>query len=260
MRHQFRWIPLQDSDVYRRHPRLSPADCERDMHVVASDGAVYRGLAAVRFLAERLSDGGVVSVLRWPIVEWFGRLAYRRVADERQASLSCSVEASPGPPRWQRVAINVVVGAVVVLHLWAIAGPREEWPFTSNAMFAFYLTPEAPAYEFTVYAEQSDGTSRPIDFHRELGVIWFDRIFLSKWYGSTDPRFPQGHYLDDNESEFTERMADFGEATIAALRRNGADVVAIRIELTRRLGETVETFTVGRHDARTGRFMRGERT
>src|SRR5438093_1012824 len=60
------YLPYQDSAVASRFPELPRADFERAVHLIETDGAVFRGAAAAfRALAANPKE-------RWPL-EWYVR-------------------------------------------------------------------------------------------------------------------------------------------------------------------------------------------
>lgn len=89
------WIPLQDPEVYRRHPSLRPEDCDREIHVIAPDGTLFRGYEAMRVIASQIRKlSWLAGPMHWAPVTWVGRHLYRYVASHRKSSLGCELPAA----------------------------------------------------------------------------------------------------------------------------------------------------------------------
>jgi hypothetical protein len=183
-----------------------------------------------------------VPLLRSAPIAAIGRPVYRAVARHRRRVLACGVgrpDAAPAVGPWYKAAVSLFIVLLVGAEVYAIAGPHEEWPFTSNTMFAYHRTADAPVYDLVLTVTDADGATRRLDPARDLGVAnpeAFRRMFFAQWYGSTDPRFPQGHPPADGPEAFTARMGVFGARVVAVLRRRGDPPAAIGlslVELTR---------------------------
>jgi hypothetical protein len=143
-------------------------------------------------------------------------------------------------PAHPRVAARLAVVALAVLlvlpQLRAIAGPYEDWPFSSAPMFATYHDPEWPVFELTFHAAFESGRERALDPRTDLGIgeIAFKRQLFGDYYGSIDPRHPAGHHPDDTPELFRQRLGDLCRKLAVVLRqRSGAAPRSIRLELSR---------------------------
>lgn len=260
---RFAWTPLQDDEVYRRHPALTREACEIEIHVAAADGQIYRGYEGMRFIAEGLPAlAWIGPILHLRPVAWAGRVVYRWVAANRRRAPTCGSEASAvgtEASRWHKVSASVLIVALVGLKAWAIVGPYEDWPFTSAPIFAYYVAPGSPVYDILFHAEDTDGRSWPIRSFRDLGMgeLSFKRLFFGKYYGSTDPRYPDGHHPNDTPEAFAARLGDFCGRLAAVMARRGRAPVAIRIEVHEVAGKHVaKRRVVGRYDVEAKKFVR----
>jgi predicted DCC family thiol-disulfide oxidoreductase YuxK len=83
-------LPLQDPKVAVRFPSLALAELETALHVVASDGRLWRGAAACGAIVRALPAGRWWSwIFALPGAEW----AYAQVAS-RRARTGCEVPAT----------------------------------------------------------------------------------------------------------------------------------------------------------------------
>jgi hypothetical protein len=146
------------------------------------------------------------------------------------------LERGAWPSRRTKLAATALAGAVLGLELWAIEGPREDWPFTSAPMFAYYHDADWPLFELNLYAELSTGSERPIEPRAELGIgeIAFKRLLFADYYGSIDPHHPAGHHENDSPELFQQRLSEFCRKVARAFaERTGAPARKIRLEVAR---------------------------
>jgi hypothetical protein len=165
-----------------------------------------------------------------------------------------------------KLMVNALIVTTIVLEVRSIVGPYEDWPFTSNTMFAYYRSPETPLYDlrFTVYDES--GFARQLEPRADLGTPdheAFRRLVFSRWYGSTDPHFPQGHVASDSAA-FVARMADLCRQITTVMHRRGQPVAALGIEVDRveRTGDSLavrERTPVGRCEGDSVSFVMAPR-
>ena len=80
---RLRFRPLQDDRVYAEDPRLDRRTCERTVHLVAEDGTIHAGGAALREAAARVGAGRVTWILALPVARQVTEAAYRLVARNR---------------------------------------------------------------------------------------------------------------------------------------------------------------------------------
>ena len=140
------------------------------------------------------------------------------------------------PSRRGRVGVAVLATLLVGLELRAIAGPHEDWPFSSAPMFAYYHAAEWPLFELVIYAEVAPGVERPLEPRADLGIgeIAFKRLLFADYYGSIDPAHPAGHHAGDTPELFRQRMSEFCRKVARAFaRRSGTMPRSIRVELVR---------------------------
>jgi hypothetical protein len=140
-----------------------------------------------------------------------------------------------------RLSLKLLVSAFILtllaFQLVAIIGPFDDWPFASNSMFAYYRVPGEPAYDIAILLEDETGQVRRLDPVRDLGVPSADsfrRLVFSRWYGSTDPAFPQGKYPDDSRAAFVARLTDLSRKIVNVIRRRNPAapaITAIKIDL-----------------------------
>jgi predicted DCC family thiol-disulfide oxidoreductase YuxK len=70
--------------VAKVFPHIDAGQAMRDMHVVTSDGATYKGFDGWRNLAWALPLLWIILPLLYlPPIPWMGRKVYRRIADNR---------------------------------------------------------------------------------------------------------------------------------------------------------------------------------
>jgi hypothetical protein len=132
-----------------------------------------------------------------------------------------------------RIGPALLVIALVGFQLWAMAGYRDDWPFAANAMFAFPRVNSEPVYELSVVVEV-EGAWRPLDPRTDLGLAhpeYFRRVFFSRYYGSTNGRFPQRTFSSDDRTRFEARLTEFCRAIERSLADNGESATALRLEL-----------------------------
>jgi len=142
------------------------------------------------------------------------------------------------------------------LEFFAVAGPYEDWPFTAAPMFARYHAREQPLFEIDVFVRDSSGTRRRLRARQlGLGELSFKRQLFARWYGSTDPRHPAGHHVNDTPQQFAARMSELLDrlATLET-RRTGRALTALELEV-RRVAPP-ESRLVGRYDVPARRFER----
>jgi len=135
-----------------------------------------------------------------------------------------------------KFVVSVFIVAIIAIETVAIVTLTDDWPFGSNSMFAYYRTPDDPVYDIVVFVEERAGQPRRLDLTADLGVIdteSFRRMFFSRWYGSTDPRFPQGHLQEDTPAAFSERMTTFCQRVVQVMEERGSAPVALQFEVHR---------------------------
>jgi predicted DCC family thiol-disulfide oxidoreductase YuxK len=89
-------VPFQDDSVPARFPVLTREACERAMQLVAPDGGVVEGAAAIERLLTLLPRGGALAwMLRLPLIGALADRAYRRVAKDR-LRFGCGEHCGPG--------------------------------------------------------------------------------------------------------------------------------------------------------------------
>ena len=135
---------------------------------------------------------------------------------------------------WHKIAVSILILTLLAFQLIAILGPFDDWPFASNSMFAFFRTPADPTYDLAIMVDDGTGSLRRLDPVKDLGLFnqdAFRRLFFGKWYGSSDPSFPQGKYPNDTPAAFAARMTDFCQKVAAVMGRNGKTLVAIHLEI-----------------------------
>ena len=164
--------------------------------------------------------------------------------------------------KWQKFSVSLFILALIGLQTVAILGPHDDWPFASNSMFAYYRTSDDPVYDLVILIENAAGEIRRLDTAADLGVPntdAFRRLLFSRWYGSTDPRFPQGHHPDDTPDLFTARLTDFCQRVVIVMERRGETPAAIRLEIRRLEREgntwvTHESKLIGRYQVSNLQF------
>lgn len=79
------FLPLQSDEVARRFPSLTREACERELHLVAAGGRVFRGARAIAEIWRRLGFGWKIlgAISAHPPVIWPAILVYRWVARNR---------------------------------------------------------------------------------------------------------------------------------------------------------------------------------
>jgi hypothetical protein len=100
-------------------------------------------------------------------------------------------------------------------------------------MFAFPRQDSEPVYELDVLVEVEAGW-RPLDPKADLGLAhpeYFRRMFFSRYYGSTNGRFPQRRFSGDDRARFEARLTDFCHAVQRSLADHGESASALRLEL-----------------------------
>lgn len=139
---------------------------------------------------------------------------------------------TPSVGRAYKLAVTALILFVLGLQLRAIAAPREDWPFGSNYMFAYDVAHGSPLYSIVFFLEDERGESREFRASRDLGIgeLAFKRKFFSDYYGSADPRFPQGPRADDSPAKFQERIRRFLALVSGILSRRGVSHHALRVE------------------------------
>lgn len=75
--------PLQDESLYVAYPKLERAACERTLHLVAEDGRIHAGGAAMREVFARVGAAPLARVLGLPVGRTVTEIAYRLVAEHR---------------------------------------------------------------------------------------------------------------------------------------------------------------------------------
>jgi hypothetical protein len=149
---------------------------------------------------------------------------------------SAPLERAAWPSSYAQVAVAVLAASLLGLQLWAILGPREDWPFSSAPMFAYYHDADWPLFELNLYAETPAGSEKAIDPRADLGIgeIAFKRQLFADHYGSIDPAHPAGHHEDDSPERFRQRMSELCRKIARAFQqRSGAPVRKIRVEVAR---------------------------
>jgi hypothetical protein len=130
----------------------------------------------------------------------------------------------------------LLVMGLIGFQLWAMAGYRDDWPFAANAMFAFPRATSEPVYELTVVVKV-EGAWRALDPQSDLGLAhpeYFRRVFFSRYYGSTNGRFPQRTFSSDDRARFEARLTEFCRAVDRSLGDRGETVNALRLDLVER--------------------------
>ena len=149
---------------------------------------------------------------------------------------SAPLERAAWPSRGARVAVALLATAILGLELRAIAGPYEDWPFSSAPMFAYYHDADWPLFELGLEVEIAPGSERQIDPRADLGIgeIAFKRLLFADYYGSIDPAHPAGHHENDSPERFRQRMSELCRKVARVLaQRTGTPARTIRVELTR---------------------------
>jgi hypothetical protein len=149
---------------------------------------------------------------------------------------SVPLETSAWPSRGARLGVGLLAAAILGLELRAIAGPHEDWPFSSAPMFAYYHDAGSPLFELELFAEVAPGRERRIEPRTDLGIgqIAFKRLLFADHYGSTDPVHPAGHHENDSPERFRRRMSEFCRKVARVFaQRTGTTPRSIRVELSR---------------------------
>jgi hypothetical protein len=149
---------------------------------------------------------------------------------------SAPLERAAWPSRHAQVAVAVLAATLLGLQLWAILSPREDWPFSSAPMFAYYHDADWPLFELNLYAETLPGSARAIDPRADLGIgeIAFKRQLFADYYGSIDRAHPAGQHDDDSPERFRQRMSELCRKVARAFQqRTGTPVRKIRVEVAR---------------------------
>jgi len=160
----------------------------------------------------------------------------------------------------------IIVGSAVsfaflLLNLWPLIDPFEDFPLTSAPMFAHYVNTETPRYRFRLTAERAGGEVREIRA-TDLGLagVEFSRDFFGSVYGSIDRHSPFAPHGADSPAAFRARLrAFFGDMAHVLRRRNPErwrDLRRIRLAVVR-LGERnqdLDAHEVGFYTVDSGRF------
>ncbi len=149
-----------------------------------------------------------------------------------------------------KCAAGLLVLTLCALELRAIVGPHEDWPFTSAPMFARYVAAGDPLYELHLVVELPSGSETELDPKRDLGMgeLGFRRQFFTQVYGSTDPRHPSQHRLDDSRERFRARLLDsMKKLSGVYTRRSGRALAGLRLEVWRLEGPRLERRPVARY-------------
>jgi hypothetical protein len=110
-----------------------------------------------------------------------------------------------------RATATLFILAIIGLQAWAVVDYRDDWPFASNSMFSFGREPDGHVYDLQLTVEV-DGRWRRLAPADDLGAEddeSFRRLFFTRWYGSTDPDYPQRSFAHDDPAAFAARMSDF---------------------------------------------------
>jgi hypothetical protein len=156
-----------------------------------------------------------------------------------------------------RLGAALLVASIVGLELWAVLGPREDWPFTSAPMFARYQTPADPVFELSFYVEDPAGSRVELDPLRHLGTgeLGFRRHFFARYYGSTDPRHPSAHLPSDSEAAFRLRIAHWMQLVARAYgKQQGHPPRRLWLEASRLDADRIERRPLFEFDPRTGQL------
>jgi hypothetical protein len=116
-------------------------------------------------------------------------------------------------------------------------------------MFARYHAPGQPLYELTLLVERGDGTEFILNAKRDLGLgeLGFKRQLFARYYGSTDPRHPGGHHVNDSPERFQARLLLWMRRTTAAYTaKHGQAPLALKLEVRRLLNGSTERRAVAR--------------
>ena len=135
---------------------------------------------------------------------------------------------------WRKLAVSGFVLALVGLQALAVAGRFDDWPFAANAMFSYRRSASEPVYDLEVRRYDSSGAVHVVDPVHDLKApskLEFRRMFFSRWYGSSDPDFPQRGLTPLEPGEFDTRMLVFCRAVRDSLRSEHSDVEAIAVDL-----------------------------
>jgi predicted DCC family thiol-disulfide oxidoreductase YuxK len=77
-------VPLSSERAREAAPQVDPETLRAAMHVVTSDGKVYRGARCIRFLAMRMPLVFPLALLLWiPGAIWIAEIVYSHVANNR---------------------------------------------------------------------------------------------------------------------------------------------------------------------------------
>jgi hypothetical protein len=139
------------------------------------------------------------------------------------------------PPWWYRLAASALAIGLVGLQVAAIVAYVDDWPVGSNAMFSFRRVASDDVYDLVINVE-IDGSWRRLDPTADLGAIdteAFRRQLFSKWYGSSDPSFPQGTVGVDDPAQFRARMTELCRSVADAMSDRGRSAHGLMLSVER---------------------------
>ena len=151
---------------------LDEAALMRDMHLVTTDGRVYKGYAAYQLLAARIPILWPLWPLMyvWPVTT-IGRRIYRRVADSRMCTIKSAPTGAAGPAPSFSTRPLIIVGTtlLVVNSLFGFTRGVQAWPFACYPTFSSMTTP----YQSKLTLEVLDEHGTQINVDREALVSKF---------------------------------------------------------------------------------------
>ncbi len=79
---QFRLEPYQNLEVLAQYPQLKPSDCEREIHIITTEGKVLKGADAVIEIWRKSEHWStfLAQIFRLAPFIWLARPIYRLVA------------------------------------------------------------------------------------------------------------------------------------------------------------------------------------
>jgi hypothetical protein len=140
-----------------------------------------------------------------------------------------------------RAVISIFIFVLVGLQAWAILAYRDDWPFASNSMFSFEREPGEQVYDLRLRVEV-DGRWRRLAPVTDLGAPdeeSFRRLFFTRWYGSSDPEYPQRAFDRDSRQAFVARMSEFCRTVEEEMASRGMrpEALAVAVAELRREGD-----------------------
>ena len=132
-----------------------------------------------------------------------------------------------------RATASLFILAIIGLQAWAVVDYRDDWPFASNSMFSFGREPDGHVYDLQLTVEV-DGSWRRLAPTDDLGAEddeSFRRLFFTRWYGSTDPDYPQRSFAHDDPATFVARMGQFCRTVASEMHERGQPVEGLVVTL-----------------------------